>query len=189
MEPYLGLDDARRTLDGTSTASFATHSGGYPAPSVPKQNRASYWNQEFSRAAAIVHTLCSSATTIPLPCTCYKTLLIDLSHRRCDYARELMMYQRSGTSLRRKGVDIGRTLLISPGLFPRNYGRIRRWSRKILLTLTGMTGCVTILQTEAAVVKAGLSSLHNGISEIQQTTCKNDYVLPVDISTFGQSIR
>jgi hypothetical protein len=64
MEPYLDLDDARRTLDGTSTASFATHWGGYAASSVPKQTRVSYWNQEFSRAVAIVHTLCSSVTTL-----------------------------------------------------------------------------------------------------------------------------
>lgn len=37
MEPYLELEDARRKLEGTSTATFATHTGGYPVSSEPEQ--------------------------------------------------------------------------------------------------------------------------------------------------------
>jgi len=37
MEQYLELEDARRKLEGTSTAAFATHMGGYPVSSEPKQ--------------------------------------------------------------------------------------------------------------------------------------------------------
>ena len=86
-------------------------------------------------------------------------------------------------------MDLGRTLLISPGLFQRNYGSIRRLSPKILLTLTGMTGYVTISQTGVAMVKAWLSSLHDGISEIHPMTCEGDYVQRVSISTSRLSIR
>jgi hypothetical protein len=37
MEPYLELEYARRKLEGTSTATFATHTGGYPVSSAPNQ--------------------------------------------------------------------------------------------------------------------------------------------------------
>jgi hypothetical protein len=37
MESYPELEDARRKLEGTSTATFATHTGGYPISSEPKQ--------------------------------------------------------------------------------------------------------------------------------------------------------
>jgi hypothetical protein len=64
MEPTLGLDDARRTLDGTSAAGFTTHPGGYPVSSEPEQ--AGHLIETTSSPGRLQSFMLSAAAPIPL---------------------------------------------------------------------------------------------------------------------------